>query len=170
MAINTLLPTPLQNSRPFDEIWTPDGVASVLFPHIPEEWIVWESAPGSGQLVRFLKSRYAVVAEEQDYFVWEPEQWDCMISNPPYSLKHEWLRRATELNKPYALLLPVTTLGVRRCQYYLHDVEIIFLPRRVDFTGKKAPWFSVMWCTRGLNIGQQLNFAAEGDCKYSRAQ
>ena len=39
----------------------------------------------------------------------KPVQFDCIITNPPFSLKQEFLQRCYELGKPFALLLPLTT-------------------------------------------------------------
>jgi hypothetical protein len=89
-----------------------------------------------------------------DYFTQEPAQWDIQVTNPPYSIKARWIVRACELGKPWALLVPITTLGVGKIQQYLDGCEIILLPRRIDFTGGGAPWFPVMWLTKGLNIGR----------------
>jgi len=75
-----------------------------------------------------------------------------IVTNPPYSKKAQFLRRANELGMPFAFLLPVTALGSRKCQRELEDAQIIFLARRVDFTGKGRPWFPVCWVTKDLGI------------------
>lgn len=160
MQIQSALPIPLRDSVPFDDLWTPENALDPLLRHLRRELVVWEATPGRGHLVDFLRQRgYRVASENRDFFSWEPRTWDVMVTNPPYSLKHKFLERAKQLAKPFALLLPVTTLGVRRCQCHLTGAEIIFLPKRVDFTGKGAPWFAVAWFTLGLRIGRQLNFA-----------
>ena len=47
----------------------------------------------------------------QNFFEYEPsEHYDYIISNPPFSIKDDILRRLTELGKPYAILLPLPTL------------------------------------------------------------
>ena len=139
----------------WDEIWTPHEALAPLVPYLPvsshdRQFTVWEMAPGEGHLVNHLADEgYMVVGEDRDGLKWEP-YYDLIVTNPPYSKKHLFLQRAVELEKPFALLLPVTTLGVRRCQKWLSDVDVLFLKRRVDFTGGKAPWFSVAWFTRNM--------------------
>ncbi len=85
-----------------------------------------------------------------------------MVTNPPFSLKAKWLERANNLGKPYAILLPVTTLGARNCQLQLDGADVLFLPRRIDFTGGNSPWFAVAWFTKGLGLPNQINFVEEG--------
>ena len=146
----------------YDELYTPSGAVLPLLPHLPKG-IVWESAPGTGELVAILENNARrVVWSHKDYFLWQPKSWSVQVTNPPFSLKAKWLNRANELGKPYAILLPVTTLGSRACQKELDGCQVLFLPKRIDFTGKKAPWFAVAWFTKGLGMPSQLMFVEGG--------
>jgi len=121
--------------------------------YFPQDILYWEMCPGEGKLMHHLMDAGLKVVWDLvglDALTEEPKDYDIIITNPPYSNKHEWLQRAVELDKPFAILLPVTTLGVRRCQIWMDDVDVLFLPKRIDFTGKKAPWFAVAWFTRRL--------------------
>jgi hypothetical protein len=159
MQITSAFPVPLKDSVPFDDLWTPRPALEPLLPYLDRELVVWEAAPGKGHLVRSLREEgYEVISKNRDFLSWEAQGWDVIVTNPPYSLKHMFLERARELGGPFALLLPVTTLGVRRCQRHLRGAEVIFLPKRIDFTGKGAPWFAVAWFTFGLGIGEQIKF------------
>jgi len=144
---------------PYDELWTPNEALDYLVPYIQYPYHIWEPCPGNGAIVRYF-GESNTVATETDFFDTDwPNHADMIVTNPPFSKKVDWIRRCCVLGRPFALLLPVTTLGVRAAQEYLSDAEIVFLPRRIDFTGKKAPWFAVAWFTKGLNIGKQINFA-----------
>lgn len=47
----------------------------------------------------------------ENFFYYEPEEdYDIIISNPPFSCKDDILKRLYELDKPYAMLLPVPSL------------------------------------------------------------
>ena len=139
-------------TTPYDELYTPSEALTPLLPYLMEKGVVWEMCPGIGRLSNHLrKAGQGVIEFSFDSLVHEPAaHYDYAITNPPYSNKHEWLQRAVQLYKPFAILLPVTTLGVRRCQIWMDDVDVLFLPKRIDFTGKKAPWFAVAWFTRWL--------------------
>lgn len=39
-----------------------------------------------------------------------------------------------------------------------HGIQIVFPKKRIDFNGKKAPWFYCAWFTHGLNLPKELNF------------
>lgn len=89
----------------------------------------------------------------------------AIVTNPPYSSKGVFLRHCYLSNRPFALLMPITTLendkGVNR-QQYLGDVEIIIPDCRVAFEtpdGRESkPHLMTAWFTRGLDIGRQITF------------
>ena len=51
-----------------------------------------------------------VTHEDENFFEYEPAQYDCIIDNCPFSKKKEVLERCMLLKKPFALLLPIDTL------------------------------------------------------------
>ena len=85
----------------------------------------------------FRENGYKVIATDiehgYDFFTYEPEQYDIIISNPPFSLKDKILKRAQELHKPFALLLPLPTLqGEKRFQY-LKNTQALIFDKRINF-------------------------------------
>jgi len=152
-----------------DDFQTPYWVIEYLVPYLKKEWIIWECAMGKGNLVRALEQRgFKVIGTDikdgYDFLKWTPKRFDCIVTNPPYSLKNEFLERCYELGKPFALLLPLTALETERRQrlFKKYGVEIIVLPKRVNFetpSGKgSGSWFPVGWFTNWLGIGKQLIF------------
>jgi hypothetical protein len=74
--------------------------------------------------------------------------FDVIITNPPYSLKDEFLKKCYEYNKPFALLLPITTLeGVKRNELFnKYGIELIVFDRRINYmNNKKSNWFNTSW-------------------------
>jgi hypothetical protein len=66
---------------------------------------------------------YSHIDEGKNFFFYEPEsEYDIIISNPPFSQKDNVLKRLYELNKPYAMLLPVPTLQGQTRFPYLKDI------------------------------------------------
>lgn len=166
-----------RNNSP-DNFQTPVEALIPLLPHLNREWLIWEPACGNGNLVNSLKQNGfrshgtdIINGHSQDFLTTEYIS-HCIITNPPYSLKDEFLERCYELEKPFALLLPLTVFDSvkRRKLFAKHGVEVIFLPKRVSFetpnheinkaSGKKtSAWFMTCWITNGLNIGRQLTFS-----------
>lgn len=78
--------------------------------------------------------------------------------HPPFSKKDAVLRRAYELNKPFALLLPANSIqGKTRFEIFKNDVQMLCFDQRIDFMNPKhmdspvkgTPFGSAYFC-RGL--------------------
>jgi hypothetical protein len=162
----------LYEPRGFDACQTPGYAIDPLLPHLPVTWIVWEPAQGERGLVEaFYDASRPVIGSDildgQNFFDFEPDRWDCIVTNPPYSIKYQWLERCYQLGKPFALLLPVETLGARRAQalFIAHGVQIILLDKRINFKMPNIGWegssaqFPVAWFTWGLDLETQIVFA-----------
>lgn len=158
-------------SKVADLCQTPAYALEPLYPYIKPNWVIWESACGECSLVNALRSGgYQVFASDifngQNFFEYQPSHFDMILTNPPFSVKVEWLVRCYELGKPFALLLPVEVLGVYSVQrlFKKFGIEILLLNRRVDFAtvntsfAKSSSWFPTAWFCSGLNIGQQITY------------
>lgn len=159
-----------KKAHTFDRCQTPFYALDPLIPYLPN-CTLWESAAGEGQMAAKLKlSRFQVIATDiltgQNFFEADPPSWGCQVTNPPYSVKYKWLERSYQLDKPFALLLPLETMGASKGQklFEHYGIEIILLDKRVNFkmphrgyTGAGAH-FPVTWFTWGLGIGQQITF------------
>lgn len=142
----------------YDACQTPAYALDPLLPYLKPEWTIWEPAHGEGYLTGALfDSGFSGVETSdiltgQNFFAYEPPQWDCLVTNPPFSLKFKWLERCYQLGKPFALLVPVEMLGVKTAQELIvpRGFEIMLLNRRVNFKMPNKGWdssaqFPVMW-------------------------
>lgn len=153
-----------------NDFQTPPEAISPLLPYLNKEWIIWECAEGKGKIKYFLiGAGFKVIGSDiltgQDFLKQQPaEEYDCIITNPPYSIKQKFLERCYALQKPFALLLPLTTFETQKRQklFKKYGLEVIFLPHRINFetpSGKgSGSWFATAWFTWGLNIGKELNW------------
>lgn len=156
------------NLRGSDFIQTPPEAIRPLLVYIPKDWVIWECAAGAGRLAKEMKVQgYDVAASDiqagVDFLSYEWSYYNCIITNPPYSLKDKFLQRCYDLGKPFALLLPLTALGSQKRQklFREHGIQIIMLGKRVNFdtgTGKKACWFESAWFCWGLDLPSQIVF------------
>src|SRR5690349_19435670 len=95
--------------------YTPDYAMEPLVPYMAPFPRVWEPAAGSMHMVNFFRARgHQVTATDietgHDFLTCSPPEYDILVTNPPFNLRKEFLRRAHELGKPYMLLLPLNTL------------------------------------------------------------
>ena len=167
---------PMRQGSP-DDFQTPKEALLPLLPYLDKRWNIWECACGNGNLVKGLKEHgYAVVGSDiltgRDFLISPPYYMDCIVTNPPFKYKQQFLERCYELGKPFALLLPLTALETKNRQdlYAKHGIEIIFFDKRINLetpnkVANSSAWFATAWFTNGLNIGKQLTFATLGGAK-----
>lgn len=93
-----------------------------------------------------------------------PADTDVIITNPPYSIKDDFIAKCYEYKKPFALLMPLTALeGKKRLALYKeHGMQLCLLPRRVNFETPsgigKGAWFPVGWFTHGFKLPRDINY------------
>jgi hypothetical protein len=77
--------------------------------YIRKFYTVWECASGEEVLVRTLRKYHNIISTDikrnQDFFL-ERYYRTVIVTNPPYSIKYEWLERCYLLELPFALLMP----------------------------------------------------------------
>lgn len=128
-------------SKNGDEQYTPSYAVKPLLEFVPSDKIIWcpFDKEWSAFVNVFKKSGYNVVYSHidygQDFFDYQPSKWDVLISNPPFSKKDAILRRAYELNKPFALLLPANCIqGEARFEIFKNDVQMLCFDKRIGFS------------------------------------
>lgn len=124
-----------------DECYTPFYAVIPILEFIPRDKVIWcpfdEYWSAYVQLLE--EQGYKVVRSSlkdgQDFFSYEPKEWDIILSNPPFSKKDEVLQRCYDLGKPFALLLPIQTLqSKKRFNYFYHyGLELLTFDQRIGF-------------------------------------
>lgn len=99
-----------------DECYTPAYGVKPILQYIPKDAIVW--CPFDKQESEFVKQisethrvEYSHIDNGQDFFNYEPSQWDVIVSNPPFTNKKKYFERALSFNKPFALIMSNTWLN-----------------------------------------------------------
>ncbi len=69
----------------------------------------------------------------QNFFFFEPDNYDVIISNPPFSIKDDIIKRLYELNKPYAMLFPLPTLQGQKRFPYMLDCQVLTFDKRINY-------------------------------------
>jgi hypothetical protein len=171
------------NTGNYDLCQTPPYALEPLISHLPQYEVIWECAAGSGTLVRELRNRgFSVVGTDiqhgDEWNFFETWRQSTIVTNPPYSLKYEWLERCYEVESPFALLMPVEMIGAKKAQvlFKKYGIEIIYMSPRVDFYMPNKGWsgggaqFPTAWYTWKLNLPKEINFATLNKPKRSELE
>lgn len=103
--------------------------------------------------------RHRHISEGKDFFRLAKTDADIIISNPPYSIKDKVLRKLYRLNKPFAMLLPITSLqSTKRTPLFrFYGLELMVFDRRICFYDADNPTkylkgiaFSTAYFCKGL--------------------
>lgn len=132
----------LQSSRSAeaDETYTPFYAVEPLLEYIPKGKTIW--CPFDEEWSAFvqlfteheLKVIHSHKNDGKDFFRYEPEHYDMIVSNPPYSLKDEVLKRCYTLKKPFALLMPINSIqGKTRVSLFQKNLELLVFDLRIDY-------------------------------------
>ena len=115
----------LTSNKEENELYTPYYAVDHIMKYIPKDKTIWcpFDEKWSSFYRKFKENGFDVVrssiAEGQDFFEYEPEKWDVIVSNPPFSLKDKVLKRLYSFGKPFAILLPLNSLqGKTRFKYF----------------------------------------------------
>lgn len=127
-----------------DEIYTPFYAVEPLLEFLPKNKKIWcpfdEEWSAFYQL--FSERGYDVIrsslSEGKDFFHYEPDKWDILVSNPPFSKKNNVLKRAYSFEKPFALLLPVNSIqSKQRYDIFRNQIQLLIFDARIDYHNKK---------------------------------
>ena len=125
-----------------DEVFTPDYAVKPILKYIKPNSTVWcpFDKPDSEFVKQITGNNCSVIYSHIDYeggnfFEYAPadHQYDCIISNPPFSIKDDILKRLYELNKPYAMLLPLPSLQGQKRFDYIKDCEALIFDKRINY-------------------------------------
>ena len=142
-----------------DELYSPSSILDIIQPYIKQDMTIYECAVGTGKIKEYFEKKSYKVISTDDFFNDNTNNFDIIITNP-YSLKDKFLEKCYQLQKPFALLLPITALEGQKRQhlYRKYGLQILFPNKRTDFNGKGNVWFYTAWFTYKLNLPRILNF------------
>lgn len=136
-------------------------IALLEFLKLPNCETIWEPACGENHMVDVMREAgYRVIAtdikEGTDFLNAECPECDWIITNPPFSLADQFVRRCIQHKKPFALLLKSQYWHAKKRLRLFRDYPPSFvcpLTWRPDFMFKErgggSPLMDVMWVVWG---------------------
>jgi len=124
-----------------DEWFTPLGAVVKIVDIISSGAVVWcpfdtEESNFVKELSKTNKVVFSHIDNGEDFFDFEPNKWDIIVSNPPYSLRNKILERAFSFGKPFALLMNTNGLFDSKIRWELfknNDFTLFYLQGRTPF-------------------------------------
>ena len=142
-----------------DEYYTPPILVKPILNFIKPHSTIWcPFDTEDSEFVKLLteaghKVIYSHIWYGQDFFEYEPEEnYDYIISNPPFSLKLEVFERLYKLNKPFAMICGLPILNYQEVGEFFLDKELqlLIVDKKVSFDGNQASFNNSYFCYKML--------------------
>ena len=134
----------IYNKTGDDESYTFDYCVEPIIKYIPKNKVIWcPFDKENSEFVRQIRENgnevvYSHIDNGQDFFDYEPDNWDIIISNPPFLKKRLFFERALSFNKPFALIMTNVWLNDAAPKKLFKDksLELLMFTNRMLFLQK----------------------------------
>lgn len=121
---------------------------------IPKDKYIWEPACGDGAMASVIRSNgYHVyetdIALGTDFLQTTSCFCDVIITNPPFCVSEDFIRKCSSYNVPFALLLKSQYWHAAKRVALFDEITpryVLPLTWRPDFIGNKKPLLDFVWC------------------------
>jgi hypothetical protein len=106
---------------------------------------------------------FNVVGDPTIDFFNELPEYDIIVSNPPYSMKKKIFERLAVLDKPFILILPISTITKQFVKVLERDkVQMIIPSKRMQFEKAGVElsrcWFDTCFLCYKMNLERDITF------------
>lgn len=141
-----------------DEYYTPRILVDAIIPYVSKDKVVWcPFDTENSEFVRALRDNgntviYSHIWDGKDFFKYEPDEYDCIISNPPFTKKLEVFDRLYQLDKPFAMVCGLPILNYQEVGEFFvgKDVQLLIVDKKVSFDGNTASFNNSFFCRKFL--------------------
>jgi hypothetical protein len=117
-----------------DDYMTPKHAWEDIKQYIPKVKI-WEAFYGDGTSGNHLADLgFNVIHEERDFFFEPPDEYDAIITNPPYSQSKNIMNKLLEYDKPFIMIMPSSKINTSYLRSWKDKgIQIIIPRKRIHF-------------------------------------
>ena len=146
-----------------DEYYTPRILVEPILKYVPDNATVWcPFDTENSEFVLALKEKgnkviHSHLWEGKDFFKYEPDDYDMIISNPPFTRKLEVFERLYKLGKPFAMVMGLPILNYQEVGNFFYeldeDLQLLIVDKKVSFDGNTASFNNSYFCWNMLPKG-----------------
>ena len=164
-----------------DNYFTPSILVNMIVPYL-EKWekdfiekngrkpVIWLpfDTEESKYYTILKEKKFEVVRshlnDDKDFFTYQPENFDIIVSNPPFSRKLDIMERIIyELKKPFVLLMNMMAINYQNIsnlfQFVNPDIQFIIPDKKVSFDGNTSSFSSGYVCYKFINHTECIHLA-----------
>ena len=158
-----------------DEYYTPKSAWEDIMPYLSKDKIYYEpfnnlKEPQSLLSKKFLTELGLTLIDKEPYdddnntnnfFDDDGDGWDICITNCPFSIKQKVLKKLKDMDKPFVLILPTSTMNTGYFKDMFKDALQIIIPKkRINFNyyldNKKSCCFDCLYICYKMNLEKDL--------------
>ena len=153
-----------------DELYTPRILVEAIVQFIPKGSTVWcpfDTANSEFVLVlreKGFKVIHSHIWDGKDFLTYEPaEHYDCIISNPPFSIKLDVFKRLFDLGKPFAILMNSNAEQYQNIGNFFYEMSLqgkyiqkLNPDKKVSFNGRTSAFNTSYFCWNFLPMGYMM--------------
>jgi len=147
-----------------DEYYTPQILVEPILQYVPPNSTIWcpFDTEESEFVIAFKEAGHKVIVSHiwtgQDFHSWKPsEDYDYIISNPPFTQKLEIFERLYKLNKPFAMVMGLPILNYQEVGNFFFEkqnmgfnLQLLIVDKKVSFDGNTASFNNSYFCYKML--------------------
>ena len=155
-----------QDFKNDDQYNTPKEAWEMIIPYIPKNVTIWEAfmmGNTSSKSMDYLTELGCDVVGSPELNFFENDLGDVIVSNPPYSCKKKIFKRLAEQDKPFILILPISTISKQFVKVLKREfIQIIIPDKRIQFIKGSDPlkrcWFDTMFLCYKMDLKNDITF------------
>jgi len=156
------------NPAKFNDFMSPKSLFEDIKDYIPKDKVISMPFYGDGKIGVYMKEMgFNVIHQQEDFF--EYDRGDIIVDNPPFENKKEIIEELVKRDKPFMLILPVSTICYKYSKILKDKLQIIIPKTRPKFiyydktTGlidenwnKKSSMFDSIWVCYKMNLPNDI--------------
>jgi len=121
------------NPQNYNHFITPNYIWDDIKQYIPKDKVIWEAFYCNGESGDYLRSLGFDVIHEENVDFFKNNKGDIVVSNPPFETKKIIIERLVMLDKPFILLVPVSTICYQYSKILKDKLQILIPKKRINF-------------------------------------
>lgn len=154
----------------FNEMYTPTLAIDYIIPFLDKNLIYYEMCYWKWHIANYMINQWFKIVwwEKLNCFEENNLKYDFIITNPPFNGNKKFIKRALELDKPFAFLIRLEHLWWCEAFNIFKDIDFqIIIPKnRINYiTPKILSWiktwwasFHSIWFTYWMWLKKQINY------------
>lgn len=158
------------NPSKHNDFMTPKYIFEEIKDLIPKDKTISMPFYGDGNCGKYMQELgFNVIHQQEDFF--ENDRGDVVIDNPPYEIKGKIIEELVKRDKPFMLIVPVSTMCYNYSKILKDDMQLCIPKKRPKYIyydkktktldpnwQKKNAAFDSIWLCYKMELENDINF------------